>query len=227
MERVVTDVSSVGQDYLKVIWSAREWAPEDPVSTKMLAERMGVSASTASEAIRRLADQGLVSHAPYRSIELTEEGERVALAMVRRHRLIETFLVRDLGYGWEEAHPDAEILEHAASDQLIARIDEKLEHPTRNPHGDPIPAADGTVIRPIARRLSDLAAGSVGLVARIADENPDMLRYFASVGLELDARVEVAERRDFAGVIVCLVGDSRRDVELGSLAADAVWLATL
>ena len=112
----------------------------EKVSTKMLAERIGVSASTASESIRKLADQGLVDHEKYGAVTLTERGRDAALAMVRRHRLMETFLVRELGYGWDEVHDEAEVLEHAVSDRMVDRIDAKLGFPRRDPHGDPIPA---------------------------------------------------------------------------------------
>jgi DtxR family Mn-dependent transcriptional regulator len=216
--------SPVAQDYLKAIWTAREWTAEDAPSTKSLAARMGVSPSTASEAVKRLADQGLVVHEPYRPVELTAAGRRIALAMVRRHRLLETFLVSALGYGWDEAHDDAEVLEHAASEQLICRIDAHLGHPVRDPHGDPIPAADGTVAHPPAVPLATLEAGQRGHVARFSDANPEMLRYFAATGLALDTPVEVTERRDFAGVIVILLPSSGATLDLGTVAAEAIWV---
>ena len=122
------DLTTVAQDYLKVIWTAQEWSLEK-VSTKMLAERIGVSASTASESIRKLADQGLVDHEKYGAVTLTDAGRRAALAMVRRHRLMETFLVRELGYSWDEVHDEAEVLEHAVSDRMLDRIDAKLGSP--------------------------------------------------------------------------------------------------
>lgn len=155
---VAPELSSVAQDYLKVIWTAQEWSQEK-VSTKLLAERIGVSASTVSEAVRKLADQNLVVHARYGAITLTEEGRRAAVAMVRRHRLIETFLVQELGYGWDEVHDEAEVLEHAVSETLMARIDAKLGHPDRDPHGDPIPSADGAV--PTPRPGSSAISGPV------------------------------------------------------------------
>ncbi|WP_024444055.1 MULTISPECIES: manganese-binding transcriptional regulator MntR [unclassified Mycobacterium] len=222
-------LSSVAQDYLKVIWTAQEWSP-DKVSTKMLAEKIGVSASTASESIRKLADAGLVDHEKYGAVTLTDEGRRAALAMVRRHRLIETFLVCELGYGWDEVHDEAEVLEHAVSDRLIARIDAKLGFPQRDPHGDPIPAPDGQVPTPPARQLWACADGETGTVARISDNDPEMLRYFAQVGISLDARLRVLARRDFAGIISIAL-DSPADsdleqatVDLGSPAAQAIWV---
>jgi DtxR family Mn-dependent transcriptional regulator len=213
------DLTPVAQDYLKVIWAAREWSSA-PVTTKMLAERLGVGASTVSETVRRLASQGLVVHAPYGEIELTDVGRSHAVAMVRRHRLLETLLVQALGYSWDEVHDEAEVLEHAVSDLLIERIDLRLGRPTRDPHGDPIPTRDGHVPSPPARLLWDLEPGE-WVVARISDADPDMLRYCASVGLGLDARVTVLERRPVTGVIALRVDG--RGVELGELAASALW----
>ncbi|TQF66984.1 metal-dependent transcriptional regulator [Rhodococcus spelaei] len=215
-------LTTVAQDYLKVIWTAGEWSGEQ-VSTKMLAERIGVSASTVSEAIRKLADQGLVDHARYGSISLTDRGRAAAVGMVRRHRLIETYLVNELGYGWDEVHDEAEVLEHAVSDLMIARIDAKLGHPERDPHGDPIPAPDGSIPSPSARQLSDFGDGQYGRIARISDADPAMLRYFDSVGIALDLTVTVLERRDFAGTVSVRLGDGDT-VELGNPAAAAIWL---
>ena len=141
------DLSPVAQDYLKAIWSAQEWSSE-PATSKMLAVRFGVSASTVSQYLRRLAAQGLVEHAPYGSIELSDNGRHLAVAMVRRHRLIEAFLVKALGYSWDEVHSESEVLEHAVTDRMVERIDRFLGHPERDPHGDPIPRQDGTFVQP-------------------------------------------------------------------------------
>ncbi len=224
------DLTAVAQDYLKTIWTAQEWSHEK-VSTKMLAERIGVSASTASESIRKLADQGLVDHEKYGAVTLTQAGRNAALAMVRRHRLMETFLVRTLGYSWDEVHDEAEVLEHAVSDRMLDRIDAKLGYPKRDPHGDPIPAADGHVPTPDARQLSVCTDGESGTVARISDADPEMLRYFDSVGITLDSRLMVLARRDFAGMIsVAIKGADAKEndpgitVDLGSPAAEAIWV---
>ncbi|MGB2919399.1 MAG: manganese-binding transcriptional regulator MntR [Mycobacterium sp.] len=226
------DLTTVAQDYLKVIWTAQEWSHEK-VSTKLLAERLGVSASTASESVRKLSDQGLVDHEKYGAVTLTDAGRRAALAMVRRHRLMETFLVRELGYGWDEVHDEAEVLEHAVSDRMLDRIDAKLGYPTRDPHGDPIPAADGQVPTPPARQLSVCEDGDAGTIARISDADPEMLRYFDTVGISLDSRLRVVARRDFAGMISVTVqnpgdpavdDDSQTTVDLGSPAAQAIWV---
>lgn len=217
-------LSSVTEDYLKAVWTSREWSSV-PVTTKMLAERMGVATSTVSETVRRITDQGLLEHRPYGAIELTEHGQVHALSMVRRHRLLETYLMSELGYSWDEVHAEAEVLEHAVSDRLIDRIADRLGHPDRDPHGDPIPSSEGHAPSPPARPLTALEAGESGRVARISDEQPDMLRWFASIGLGLDVPVTVVERRAYAGVIRVSVDSSPEHVDLGDVAARAVWLS--
>jgi len=221
----VSDLSNTAQDYLKLIWSSQEW-PGQHATVKSLAAQLGVAVSTVSDSLKRLDEQGLITHAPYRSIELTERGRRYAISMVRRHRLIETFLVRELGYGWDEVHDEAEVLEHAVSDNMIERIDEKLGHPTRDPHGDPIPSADGDPHLPDAVRLSDLPDGASGVVVRISDDDPDILRYFDELGLGLDHPVTVVRNRDFAGTVSVRVGEPASTVEreLGMPAARAIWV---
>ncbi len=228
-------LTPVAQDYLKVVWSAAEWSSA-PVTTKMLAERLGVGAPTVSETVRKLCDQGLLTHPPYGAVELTATGRAHAVAMVRRHRLIETFLVRELGYGWDEVHDEAEVLEHAVSDLLVDRLAARLGHPTRDPHGDPIPDADGRVRAPTARLLRDLEPGR-WVVARISDADPDLLRRFTALGLGVDVPVEVlapdpavrpgvaaprADGADEPGVVRLRVGE--REVQVDRAAAGAVWL---
>ncbi|WP_099022695.1 manganese-binding transcriptional regulator MntR [Mycolicibacterium palauense] len=232
-DRDVHELTTVAQDYLKTIWTAQEWSHEK-VSTKMLAERIGVSASTASESIRKLADQGLVDHEKYGAVTLTDEGRRAAISVVRRHRLLETFLVNELGYRWDEVHDEAEVLEHAVSDLLMERIDAKLGRPQRDPHGDPIPDLDGQVPTPPARQLAICTNGDHGRVARISDADPEMLRYFDAVGIALDSHVTVLARRDFAGTVAVGLSEGHdRDgektgqkttVELGNPAVQAIWI---
>ena len=213
------DLTPVAQDYLKIIWSAREWSSA-PVTTKMLAARLGVGAPTVSETVRRLTVQGLVAHAPYGEITLTEVGRGHAVAMVRRHRLLETYLVQELGYSWDEVHDEAEVLEHAVSELMIERIDARLGHPARDPHGDPIPTRDGLVPAPPARRLWDLEPGE-WVVARISDTDPELLRFCAAAGLGLDARLTVLERHPAATMIGLRIGE--RHVDLAEAAASALW----
>ncbi|WP_022882819.1 metal-dependent transcriptional regulator [Gryllotalpicola ginsengisoli] len=178
----LSELSSTVQDYLKVIWSATEWSPT-PVTVTQLAERMGVRKATVSLGLRRLTDAGLVRHEPYGGIELTDEGRRHAVGMVRRHRILETFLVESLGYAWDEVHDEAENLEHAVSDTLIDRIDALLGHPSRDPHGDPIPSREGEPHLPEAMRLTDAPPGAPLTVERISDADPDVLRELARRGI--------------------------------------------
>lgn len=222
-----SDITPVVEDYLKVVWSAGEWA-ETRVTTKLLAERLGVGPSTVSENVRRMVGMGLLDHEPYGAIALTGEGERLAVAMVRRHRLIETYLVERLGYAWDEVHDEAEVLEHAVSDLMLARMDSALGHPTRDPHGDPIPTPEGELEPSDACTLADLAGGITGVVVRISDSDPALLRWFAELGLGLDARVEVVAVREFAGTVTIAwtrPDGTASEAALGLPAARAVWVA--
>jgi DtxR family Mn-dependent transcriptional regulator len=222
----VSDLSSAAQDYLKVIWSATEWS-ETPMTVGVMAERLGVRPSTVSDGIKKLARQGLITHAPYGSIRLTEAGREHAVAMVRRHRLLETFLVEGLGYGWDEVHDEAEILEHAVSDKLIERLDQKLGHPTRDPHGDPIPPPEGRPHLPAGIQLSAVAAGGALAITRISDADPQMLRYFTELGLAPDTRLTVTEHRPYADVTTVRLLGPDRDVDLGPSASDAIWVVAV
>ncbi len=185
----VSELSTSTQDYLKCVWTLQEWSG-GAVSVTALAERLGVRTSTASDGVKKLAEQGLVAHETYGGITLTELGAAHALAMVRRHRLLEAYLVQELGYDWDEVHDEAEILEHAVSDRFVAAIDARLGHPTRDPHGDPIPSADGDAHLPDAVRLSHAEPGPA-VVVRLSDADPERLRRFAGVGLTPDAEVNV------------------------------------
>lgn len=191
MDRVldVESLTVVAQDYLKVLWSATEWGGA-PITTKALAARFATTAANVSVTLRRLQAQGLVVYQPYRPAELTELGCGLAVSMVRRHRLVETFLARVLGYGWDEVHDEAERLEHAVSDDFLARIDALLDHPRFDPHGDPIPAADGSFFVPETVELGSAPAGTY-LVARVSDDDPAALAEFAGAGLVPGALVEV------------------------------------
>ena len=209
------------QDYLKVIWTAREWATE-PVTTTLLASRLGLSPSTVSEQVRRLADRGLVRHAPYRPVELTEAGTREALKVVRRHRLLETFLVAELGYGWEEVHAEAEVLEHTVSDLLLERIDAKLGHPRRDPHGDPIPTAGGHVEPVAGRVLAECATGDRVVVVRVNDRDPDVLRWCDGVGLRPGAAVRVTRSGGGREPVLVRLGPAGDVVAVPAAAAAAL-----
>lgn len=190
--------SPVTQDYLKVIYSSEEWGG-DGISITDLAARMGVVASTASENVRRLTDQGLVTHEPYQKVHLSPRGRTAAVAMVRRHRLLESYLHEKLDFEWDEVHREAEILEHAVSDTLLEHLDRALGYPMRDPHGDPIPAADGTWFAPPMHAVDALQVGVRAPVVRISDASSDMLRHLETCGIVLDATLEVLRRSGAIG----------------------------
>ena len=217
--------SSSIEDYVKVIYSFTEWQ-DKPITSSQLAQRLGVANSSVSEMVRKLKDQGLVDHKPYSAITLTRDGVRLALAMVRRHRLIETYLVQQLGYSWDEVHDEAEQLEHAVSDTFIERMAAKLGNPLRDPHGDPIPGADGTVRMPPAHLLNELDQGHTGRITRISDENPDLLRYLSAQEIDLDAEVEVVGRKPFGGALVVRVRSAgkTREYDLADEVTSALWV---
>ncbi len=222
-------LTAVAQDYLKVVWSAQEWSDE-PVTTKLLAERLGVGASTVSETVRRLATQGLLDHARYGAVQLTARGRDHAVEIIRRHRLIETFLVQTLGYGWDEVHDEAEVLEHAVSDRMVDRIDDLLGHPVRDPHGDPIPTRDGQVRRVDAELLAHVSAGTQGVVARISDADPAVLRTLAEQGIDLDVGIELLARDERTGAIRVRTTDTDgttapEPLELGLAAVSSIWVS--
>lgn len=210
------------EDYVKTIYSHTEWQ-DDPITPSVLATRLGLAASSVTEMVKKLAASGLVTHVPYGAVTLTEEGRLLALRMQRRHRLIETWLVESFGYGWDEVHDEAEVLEHAVSDRLLEAIADQLGHPVRDPHGDPIPSRDGVVVRPPAVQLSAAADGHTGRIVRISDRNPQLLRYLDAKQVRLDAIVTVLGRRPFGGALEVRIGDTHHD--LGEEATSAIWLS--
>ena len=170
------------EDYLKAIYQHTEWQP-DLITPSALAAKLGVAPPSVTEMVKKLAAAGLVTHVPYGPLGLTDSGRLRAAAVLRRHRLVETWLVTEMGYGWHEVHDEAEVLEHTISDRLLERIDERLGHPTADPHGDPIPAADGSVPRRPARLLAEAAAGDVAKIVRISDRDPRLLLLLADAGI--------------------------------------------
>ena len=202
------------EDYVKVIYGHTEWQAE-PITTSALAARLGLAASSVTEMVKKLVAQGLVEHEKYGVVTLTAEGTALALRMVRRHRLIETWLVQSFGYQWDEVHVEAEVLEHALSDRLLDAIDAQLDHPTRDPHGDPIPSATGHVLRPDAVLLRDAPAGHVGRVVRVSDRDPELLRWLDAHGVVLDAEVAAGSLPE-AAVGSIWISTSSADVELPS-----------
>jgi len=196
------------EDYVKVIYAHTEWQSE-PITTNALAARLGLAASSVTEMVKKLVAQGLAEHERYGAITLTADGTALALRMLRRHRIIETWLVQTHGYRWDEVHDEAEVLEHALSDRLLDAIDEQLGHPTCDPHGDPIPTRDGRITSPVAVLLRDAPAGTIGTVVRVSDRDPRVLRMLDAESITLHSTVIVDDALE----------------RLGESALGAIWIS--
>jgi DtxR family Mn-dependent transcriptional regulator len=203
-------------DYLKTIYHHTEWQTAR-ITPSQLASELGLAPSSVTEMVQKLAAQGLVTHRPYGPIALTEAGEVRAAAIIRRHRLIETWLVSEFGYTWDEVHDEAEILEHALSDRLLEGIDERLGRPRFDPHGDAIPDAAGKVAREPFVLLAAAASGHVGRVLRVSDRDPELLRAVEAAGVEVGAEATVTD-----AATLRIAG---ADLRLPAAAANAVWLS--
>jgi DtxR family Mn-dependent transcriptional regulator len=193
------------QDYTKAIYALE--SRDGSASTTALAERLDVRPASVSGMLKKLAALGLVEHEPYRRVRLTERGRLVALEVIRHHRLLELFLVENLGMSWDEVHAEAEVLEHVLSEDLEELIAAKLGDPTLDPHGDPIPSRELTVADDDTRTLYDLAPGTDGTFARVSDSDPEMLRFLGERGITPGARLEVLERQPFDGPLYVRFGD--------------------
>jgi len=215
--------SSVG-DYLKAIWElSEEGTTEGAASTNDVAERLSFSAASVSNMFGRLREMGLAEHEPYRGATLTEEGRAEALRLLRRHRLIETFLLECLGYSWEEVHEEAESMEHSVTDAFTERLAAFLGHPAQDPHGDPIPSADGTLEADDSFPLAEATPGQRVRVYRVGDEEPARLAYLEELGLTPGRLLEVKEVRALDGVVV--VEDEAADVRsIGGPLAGSVFV---
>ena len=200
------EVSSAVQDYAKAIYALQGRSDGGAVTTNDLAARLGVTPASASAMVRKLADLGLADLEPYRGVRLTSEGERVALEVLRHHRLLELYLAEHLGVPWDRVHEEAEALEHVISEDLEARIAAKLGHPTRDPHGDPIPSADLAIDERATRSLDSLPAGARGRFVRVSDSDPAMLRYLDERAIAIGADLEVVERQPFGGPLTVVIG---------------------
>src|SRR4051794_38579432 len=190
--------SSSVQDYAKAIYQLSERSG-GAVSTNALAERLDVTPASASGMVRKLDELGLVAHVPYKGVRLTDAGARVALEMLRHHRLLELYLAEALGVPWDRVHDEAEVLEHVLSEEVEELIAAKLGNPTRDPHGDPIPSADLVIAEERTESLATLEAGAGGVLVRIPDADPEMLRYLAERGIGPGDSFEVVDRHPFDG----------------------------
>ena len=209
------------EDYLKAIYELERHS-DSPAGTNDIAGRLGIAAASVSGMVQRLARLGLVRAERYRGAKLTPSGRAAALQLIRRHRIIESYLVNRLGFGWDDVHDEAERLEHAASDELITRMAEAIGNPTEDPHGAPIPTPTGEVDETRLSSIADLAVGSTAKVVRVSDRDPKFLRYLGGLGVKPGATITVESREPYDGPITLVIGRSK--YALGSEAAARVFV---
>ena len=214
--------SAAVEDYVKAIYKLRD--EELPVSTNNLARKVGTSPAAATKMLKHLAEIKLIEHRPYYGAKLTPAGERVALEVIRHHRLLELYLHQALGYGWDEVDAEAEKLEHHISEDFEERIDRMLGSPHTDPHGDPIPARDGTIAARRGRSLADAQPGETLIVLRVRDSSPEVLRHLAQIGLTLSAALRVASRYDLDDRLTLEIGGATHSI--GSELAGYVFVET-
>ncbi len=199
------ELSDAVENYAKAIYALQQ--REGFATTNALAHRLGVTAGSASGMVKKLDGLGLVSHVPYKGVELTAAGERVALEVLRHHRLLELYLAEDLGVPWDRVHDEAEVLEHVLSEELEEAIATKLGDPTRDPHGDPIPTRDGQVEERETRSLQTLSPGETGVFVRISDSDSEMLRYLSERGIAPGDPFAIVDKQPFDGPLFARFGD--------------------
>jgi DtxR family Mn-dependent transcriptional regulator len=208
------------EDYLKHIYKLQ--ATDKKVTTSSLAGRLSIAPASVTEMIKKLSEQGLLRHTPYRGVALTEKGRRHALRIVRRHRLWEVLLVELLGLSWDEIDREAERLEHSTSQELERKIDEVLGYPKVDPHGDPIPTEDGELRETAYESLADLEPGQTCTIKRVSDRNPEILKYATKLGLSLKKKIVIKECVEFDGSI--LVGLGKRECYVSQKLAHNIFV---
>lgn len=206
------------EDYIKIIYRLEE--EHQRATTQRIADQLGVRMASVTGMVKHLAGEGYVEHQPYRGATLTDKGRATAIELIRRHRLIELFLVETLGLTWDEVDADAEILEHAVSDRLIEKIDAHLGHPRFDPHGSPIPRKDGTLPPPKGVTLADLDVGQTARVTEVSDRDPEFLRYLTSLNIEIGSSLHVIEKAPYQGPITLTLGE--QTIAIGREAAQRI-----
>jgi len=210
------------ENYLKNIYKIQ--STEGKVSTSSLSEKLQISPASVSEMVKKLADEGSLTHTPYKGVELTESGKRTALKIVRKHRLWEMFLVEVLHFGWDEIDKEAEKFEHIMSDKMEDKIDEVLGFPTVDPHGDPIPTKNGTVKAVRSFPLAEIEEGSNVRVVRVNDANAELLQYASSIGLSLNKKISIKQRMKFDNSLVIKVGS--KEITISATLAQNIFVET-
>jgi len=218
----LSDNSEAVEDYAKAI-HALAGRSKGPVATNTLAERLEVSPSSVTAMLKRMSEMRLVSHEPYHGVSLTDSGERVALEVIRHHRLIESYLTEALGMPWDRVHEEAEVLEHYISEDLERLIAAKLGDPSHDPHGDPIPDVGLELASEPTVPLTSMSVGDRGKIARVSDSSPEMLRYLADRKIGPGEELEVSAREDFGGGVEVKIGDERHS--LGEQIAERILVA--
>lgn len=206
------------EDYLKAIHKVQK--ESDAVSTSELAEHLDISPASVSGMTKKMADMNLVEHKPYEGVSLTEHGEKIALEVVRHHRLIERFLTEALDISWDQVHEEAERLEHVISEELEDRMEEFLDHPDTDPHGSPIPSREGTIERPPSKPLSEMDAGESALIYEVSDHDSDLLRYLAQKNLFPGTKVTYISEEPYSGGVN--LEANGQNITIGSEAASYI-----
>jgi len=212
------------ENYVKTIFQICSAQSGKPAATGQLAAALNVSPGTVTSMLKTLSESGLATYTPYEGVRLTPAGNALALRVMRRHRLIELFLAQTLSLAWDEVHEEAEHMEHAVSDRLVDRIDVYLGHPQVDPHGDPIPRADGSLDTPASRTLAECQVGSQFRLARVVDQSPEFLRFLTESGLTLGALGAVLANRIEAGIVTVLVDGQQ--TALGREAAEKIFVTS-
>lgn len=216
-------LSQSTEDYLKVIYTLEEQSEKKGISTKDIAAAMNVSAASVTNMMKRLSEMGLVIHESYYGVQLTGTGEKVALEIIRHHRLLELYLKEIMGYSWDQVHDEAEKLEHHISEQFEDKIAELLNDPIYDPHGDPIPSKDGMMPEEMASKpLSEAETGKDHIIGRVKDQSPELLRYFEEIGIIPGVKISIKKREPLKGPITLKI--ENREQVIGFDVAQNIFL---
>ena len=211
------------ENYLKNIYKLQ--SNEGKVTTSSLSERLQVSPASVSEMIKKLAEEGSLTHTPYKGVELTEEGKKLALRIIRKHRLWEMFLAEVLHFGWDEIDQEAERFEHVMSDKMEDKIDEVLGHPLIDPHGDPIPTKEGKIKYEIGSPLSKANEGTTVRVLRVSDSNSEMLQYVSSIGISLNKNIFIKQKMSFDNSMLVMINS--KEINISSTIAENIFVENI